>query len=107
MMIGQTLNHTMNTKFLHQLNNVDEVWCPSTFIQQAIQNSEGYKNNTIPIRVLPLPQEQKEDIVVKEGESKSTLLHQILDSSAKIKPFVFWLHLTFTASFRVRTHRHP
>lgn len=79
---------TFHTEWIALMKKVDEVWCPSTFVQNAIKNTEGYKLNPIPVRVLPIPHEPKE-IAPKKGEQKSKLLYEIFDEHKKTKPFVF------------------
>lgn len=73
---------------------VDEIWCPSTFIQNSIKNTEGYELNPIPVKVLPIPHEPKK-IEVKPGEQKSKLLYEIFEEHEKTKPFVFLVAFDF------------
>ncbi len=76
------------------MSHLDEVWCPSEFIKNAIENSEGYELNPIPVKVLPIPHEKKQ-IVEKKGEQKSDLLYKIFDEHKKTKSFVFLVAFDF------------
>jgi glycosyltransferase involved in cell wall biosynthesis len=80
-------------RWMSMLSNVDEVWCPSYFVKNAIESAPTYSGT--PIRVLPIPLKTAEEVVQNPDEEKSELLHQIIRDTKKSKSFVFLVAFDF------------
>jgi len=83
---------TFKSKWIDHLKQLDEVWCPSSFVKMSIESHEDYDGT--PIKVLPIPLEKKES-KKSAGEKTSHVLQKILQDNQRQKPFVFLVAFDF------------
>jgi len=78
-------------KWVPELKKYDEIWCPSSFIKDAIKNAAGYDGT--PVRVLNLPLLKKE--TTSNKKLADSLPFELEDKSLKVHPFTFLVVIDF------------
>ncbi|KAG7359074.1 glycosyl transferase family protein [Nitzschia inconspicua] len=77
--------------WMKELNEYDEIWCPSAFVKKSIETSPGYDGT--PINVLPLPLLDAE--AHHSSAPATSLPYEITSIEKDSKPFTFLVAFDF------------